>query len=63
MVAVQDLETRDARASVENGRKLKMCDTNSGGSSVRNRMPALGSELNVEFGVQVPLEEGSVAGG
>jgi hypothetical protein len=41
-MALQDFETREARASVENGRKLRMWDTSSGGRRVRKSRAKVG---------------------
>lgn len=43
MMALQALHTRDARASVEKGRKLRMCETSSGGKRVRKSRASVGA--------------------
>jgi hypothetical protein len=42
IMARQDLETRDARARVEKGRKLRTWETSSGGRSVRKSRARVG---------------------
>lgn len=42
MMARQDLETREARVRVENGRKDNMCETSSGGSRVKKSRANVG---------------------
>ena len=39
---LHDRETREARATVENGRKLKICETSSGGRRVRKSRARIG---------------------
>jgi len=42
MMFLHDRETREARATVENGRKLKICETSSGGRRVRKSRARIG---------------------
>jgi hypothetical protein len=41
-MARHDFDTRDARASVENGRKLRTWETSSGGSNVKKSRARVG---------------------
>ena len=42
MIVRHDRETREARTTVENGRKLNICDTSSGGRRVRKSRASVG---------------------